>query len=67
MSNSNLLRTGLFGTVITALCCFTPLLAVMLTGLGLAWMLGYADYVLLPMLAGFAGLTLFALNKRRTS
>lgn len=67
MSNSKLLRIGLIGTVITALCCFTPLLALLLASLGLASVLGYADYVLLPALAGFVGLTVFALFKRKNA
>lgn len=67
MSNTKLLRIGLIGTLITALCCFTPLLALLLAGLGLASVLGYADFVLLPALAGFVGLTVFALLRRKTA
>lgn len=45
-----LLKLGIIGTVITALCCFTPVLLVTFGALGLA---GYLDYVLFPMLGVF--------------
>lgn len=60
-----LLVTGLVGTVVAALCCFTPLLVVTLGAVGLSAVLGWLDFVLLPALAGFAGLTVYALARRR--
>ena len=60
-----LLVTGLIGTVVAALCCFTPLLVVTLGAVGLSAALGWLDFVLLPALAGFAGLTVYALVRRR--
>lgn len=57
-------RFGVIGTVVTALCCFTPLLVLLLTGVGTGWAIGYLDYVLLPALAFFAGLTVYAVWKR---
>lgn len=39
------------GTVIIALCCFTPVLVVTLTAIGLGAVIGYLDYILLPALA----------------
>ncbi len=60
-----LLVTGLVGTVVAALCCFTPLLVVTLGAVGLSAALGWLDFVLLPALAGFAGLTVYALARRR--
>lgn len=60
-----LLLTGIVGTVIAALCCFTPLLVVLLGAVGLSAAIGWLDFVLLPALAGFAGLTLYALARRR--
>jgi mercuric ion transport protein len=64
---NKLFAVGLAGTLVTALCCFTPLLPVMLTGLGLTGVLGflYNDAILLPMLAGFLGLTGYALWRRK--
>jgi len=44
-----LLRAGLIGTVLVALCCFTPILVVLLGVVGLAGLTGYLDYVLLPL------------------
>lgn len=59
-----LLVTGIIGTVVAALCCFTPLLVVVLGAVGLSAVLGWLDFVLLPALAGFAGLTVYALARR---
>ena len=60
-----LLRIGIIGTVLAALCCFTPILVVLLGAVGLAALTGYLDYVLLPALALFIGLTIFALYKKK--
>ena len=60
-----LLATGILGTVIAALCCFTPILGVLLGAVGLSAALGWLDFVLLPALAIFAGLTIYALATRR--
>lgn len=60
-----LLRTSLIGTVIVALCCFTPILVVTLGAVGLAALTGYLDYVLLPALAFFIGLTLYAFWRKK--
>lgn len=51
--NNRLLKLGIIGTVITALCCFTPVLVVLFGVLGLAGLVGYLDYVLFPLLAVF--------------
>ena len=58
------LAVGIVGTVVTALCCFTPVLVVPLGAVGLSAALGWLDLVLLPALAFFAGLTGYALWKR---
>ena len=60
-----LLRTSVIGTVLVALCCFTPILVVLLGTVGLSAMTGYLDYVLLPALAFFIGLTLYAVWRKR--
>jgi len=60
-----LLTTGIIGTVITALCCFTPVLAVLFGLLGLSAVLGWTDIVLLPALAFFIGLTIYAVWRRQ--
>ncbi len=65
MTNRTLLKVGLVGTVIAALCCFTPVLVVLLGSVGLSAALGWLDYVLLPALALFAAITLYAFAKSR--
>jgi mercuric ion transport protein len=51
-----ILRVGIGGSIVAALCCFTPILAVALGAIGLSAWLGWADYVLFPALALFLGL-----------
>lgn len=58
------LKTGVIGSVVVALCCFTPVLAVLLGAVGLSAVLGWIDWVLLPALAFFIGLTGWALWRR---
>ena len=65
MTNKKLLCTGATGTVITAICCFTPVLAVLLGALGLSAWLGWIDYVLFPALAAFPGITVYAAHHRQ--
>jgi mercuric ion transport protein len=65
MKDEKLLRLGLIGTVVAALCCFTPLLVILLGAIGLSALLGYLDYLLLPSLAFFIALTVYALWRRR--
>ena len=64
-SDRRLLTTGIIGAVIVALCCFTPVLAVLFGILGLSAVLGWLDYVLLPALAFFIGLTIYAVWRRQ--
>ena len=64
MNDRTLLQTGVIGTVIAALCCFTPVLVVLLGAVGLSAALGWLDYVLLAALAFFVALTIYALYRR---
>src|SRR3546814_7303546 len=57
MNDRKLLGIGIVGSVVAALCCFTPILVVLLGAVGLSAMLGWLDYVLLPSLVFFLGLT----------
>ncbi len=66
MNDRRLLRTGIIGTIVAALCCFTPILVVLFGVVGLSAAVGYLDYVLFPALAFFAGLTLYALWRRNS-
>ncbi len=60
-----LLRVSIIGTVLVALCCFTPVLFILLGVVGLSALTGYLDYVLLPALAFFIGLTIYAIQRKR--
>lgn len=60
-----LVRVGLVGTVLVALCCFTPILVILLGIVGLSALTGYLDYVLIPALAIFIGLTIYAIWRKR--
>lgn len=64
-TDRKLIATGIVGTVIAALCCFTPILVVLLGAVGLSAWLGWIDYVLLPALAFFIGLTIYAVWRQR--
>ena len=64
---TKLLKTGIVGTVLAALCCFTPVLVLLLSALGLSAVTGYLDYVLLPALFFFIVLTGVALYRHRRS
>ena len=61
MNHARLLKTGLIGSIIAALCCFTPVLAVLLGAVGLGWFVGYLDDVLVPVMAIFLGLVGYAI------
>jgi mercuric ion transport protein len=65
MSDNKLLATGVIGTIIAALCCFTPILVILLSAVGLSAIIGYLDFVLLPALAIFILVTVYALWRRR--
>lgn len=65
MDDRTLLRTGIAGTVITAVCCVTPVLVVALGALGLSAWLGWLDLVLFPLLAVFVGLAALGVYRLR--
>lgn len=64
MNDRKALRFGVIGTVVVALCCFTPVLVILFGVVGLSAVVGYLDFVLFPALAFFVGLTLYALWRR---
>ena len=64
MNNGTLLKTGIIGSIVAAVCCFTPVPAVLLAALGLSALVAWLDYLLLPALALFLGLAAFALLRR---
>lgn len=66
MTNTKLLKVGIVGTIIAAVCCFTPVLVLLLGALGLSALVGLLDYVLLPVLVIFIAITGYAIWKRKT-
>lgn len=64
-TDRKLIATGITGTVMAALCCFTPVLVVLLGTVGLSAWLGWLDYVLFPALAFFIALTVYAVWRRQ--
>jgi mercuric ion transport protein len=65
MNDRKLLGVGLGGSAIAAVCCFTPALVLLLGAVGLSAWLAWLDYVLLPALVLFLGITAYALLRRR--
>ncbi len=63
-TNKKLLTTGVIGTVVTAVCCFTPVLVILFGAIGLSAWLGWIDYVLFPALGIFVLLTIYAVYQR---
>lgn len=64
MMKNRLLKIGLTGTVVSALCCFTPALIILFSVLGISSALAFADYILLPSLVFFLSITGYAFWKR---
>lgn len=62
---SPLFKFGAVGTIIAALCCFTPILVILFGVLGLSALTGYLDMVLVPMLVIFIAITAYAVWKER--
>ena len=67
MNSRSLLRTGIVGTIIAAVCCFTPALVILLGAIGVSAWLAWLDFVLLPLLVVFVGVTAMALLRMRRS
>ncbi|MDH3671833.1 MAG: mercury resistance system transport protein MerF [Gammaproteobacteria bacterium] len=65
MKNKSLLRTGVIGAVIAAVCCFTPVLVILLGAVGLSAALGWLDYILFPALVVFIAITIYAVVRRQ--
>ena len=67
MTDRSLIATGAIGAILAAICCATPLLAVVLGGIGLTAWLAKADYIVMPVL--FRGVVLvgFGLYRRHTA
>lgn len=60
-----LVCVGIAGSILAALCCATPILVLLLGAVGLSAWLGWLDYVLLPAMGAFVGMTLWGLWRQR--
>jgi mercuric ion transport protein len=64
MNDRSLMATGGVAAVLAAICCATPILAVILGGIGLTAWIAIADYVVLPVLVLGVALAAFGLYRR---
>jgi mercuric ion transport protein len=67
MEKNRLFKVGAIGAIIAAICCFTPVLVILLAAVGLSSLLGLLDIVLLPALGFFIGLMVYAYFKGNKS
>ncbi len=58
-------KAGLWGSIIAAICCFTPVLVIGLGLIGVAALRSYLDYVLFPMLGVCLILAFYGLSRRQ--
>jgi len=65
MKDMTILKTGIVGSIIAAICCATPILVIVLGAIGLSAWLGWIDYALLPALVLFLGLAAYGLWRRQ--
>ena len=68
LDDKKLLKTGLIGSGVMAVCCFTPMLVVTMSAVGLSGLVGWwLDLLLLPALGLFmvmAGYGFYRLRQR---
>lgn len=64
MSDRSLITTGAIGAILAAICCATPLLAVILGTVGLTAWLAHADYIVISVLILGVALASFGLYRR---
>ncbi len=67
MNDRSLITTGAIGAALAAICCATPLLAVMLGGIGLSAWLPKADYIVMPVLLVGVALVGLGLYRRHVA
>jgi mercuric ion transport protein len=65
MRDRTIITTGVVGAVAAAVCCMTPILAIVVGAVGLTAWLAKADYVLIPTLILCLSLTGFGLYRKR--
>jgi mercuric ion transport protein len=67
MNGNKCFKAGIWGSVIAAICCFTPVLVVGLGFIGIAAFTPYLDYLLLPLLGFFLALTVYGWLKQKAA
>lgn len=67
MKGGKLFGVGATGTVVAAVCCATPALAILLGALGLSAWLAWSDYVVIPALLVFLAVAVVGLIRWRRS
>jgi len=67
MTPKSLLTVGIVGMIVTAICCSTPLLVLLLGVVGLSSLTGTLDIILLPALVFFLIITGYGLWKQTRS
>src|SRR5262249_34524302 len=65
--NTGLIGAGVAGALVSMLCCFTPVLVILLSALGLTAFVPSLAYVLVPLFVASIALVIFALIRRRRS
>jgi mercuric ion transport protein len=65
MNDRSLIATGAIGALLAAICCATPVLAVLLGAIGLTAWVAKADYVLIPLLLLCLALLALGLCRKR--
>ncbi len=65
MTRFRMLAVGITGALAAAVCCFTPILVALLGAVGLSAATGYLDYVLLPAIAIFIAISIYAYRRRK--
>lgn len=61
MTQNRLLATGMIGFAVSMLGCITPALVAVLAALGVSGSMAWPDYILLPAMVLFAGVTAYAI------
>lgn len=64
-ADRTLITTGTVGAILAAICCATPLLAVLLGAIGLTAWVSKTDYVVIPALLICLGLVGIGIYRRR--
>jgi mercuric ion transport protein len=65
--NKKLVKLGVGGGIITAICCFTPVLVWIFGAIGLVAVVAYLDYVLFPLLAVFLVVVVIGLLRKESN